>query len=344
MNQLNSQAYEKTFKQFILGILYFVATSTVFAIYSYYPLPYPFNYLLFLKVIIHITAIVVVHVVPVVHIKKLVRLYFILLFAVLFPSTVLDLLVGVVALLFWYTVLPVCIYVIYPGKKTAKWVGYGFLMVTLAFVLSRVLQHYYAPVLYRDIYPSLAILPANYLLTSNIVSAFSGFLLVCYSLYYMHQFHRIQISQLMDTASLANVEKEKYLLNVEDEEKEKYRQIYSRITTYFTSKQPYLQEDFSLTKMAHDLNINPAYLSKAINSKENMNFNSLVNFYRIEKVKELMLQEDSQKYTLKHIYLSSGFKNQSSFNKAFKMQEGITPSEYLKQYVEKSRDETDEKV
>jgi len=34
---------------------------------------------------------------------------------------------------------------------------------------------------------------------------------------------------------------------------------------------------------------------------------------------------------LKYIYLSSGFKNQSSFNKAFKEKEGITPSEYYKQ-------------
>jgi AraC-like DNA-binding protein len=96
--------------------------------------------------------------------------------------------------------------------------------------------------------------------------------------------------------------------------------------------------------MAHDLDVNPAYLSKAINSIENMNFNCLVNFYRVEKVKELMQQKDSQKYTVEHIYLSSGFRNQSSFNKAFKKQEGITPSEYLKQYVENSSDVDEKKT
>ncbi|GHS94368.1 hypothetical protein AGMMS50239_34920 [Bacteroidia bacterium] len=343
MNHENSHAYDKTFKQFILGILYFVAMSTVYAIYSYSPLPYPFNYILFLEVVIHIISIVLVHVVPIVYIKKLVRLYFILLFVVLFPTTIFDLSVGVVALLFWYIATPICIYVIYPGKKAAKWIGYGFLLVVLTIILSQVLRHYYASILYRDIYPNFNTTSAYNMLTANIISAFSAFLLVCYSLYYMHRFHRIQISQLMDTIGLVNDEKEKYLLNAENEEEKKYRQIYARIMEYFTTKQPYLQEKFSLTQMAHDLNINPAYLSKAINSKENMNFNSLVNFYRIEKVKELMQQEDSQKYTLKYIYLSSGFKNQSSFNKAFKMQEGITPSEYFKQYVKNSND-VDEKT
>ncbi|GHT08562.1 hypothetical protein FACS189426_04460 [Bacteroidia bacterium] len=330
MNQTNLQIYEKTFKQFILGILYFVAISTVYAICSYSPLPYPFKYILFLEIFGHIIAIVLVYVVPVVYTKKLITLYFLLLFVVLFPITVLDLSAGVVALFFWYTVLPLCIYVIYPGKKAAKWVGFVFLLVALAIILSQVLRRYYASVLFRDIYPNFDIMPAHYILKAHIISAFSAFLLVCYSLYYMHRFHRIQISQLMDTIGLANDEQRKYLLEAENEEEEKYRQIYTQIVAYFTSKQPYLQEDFSLTQMAHDLNINPAYLSKAINSKENMNFNNLVNFYRIEKVKELMQQEDSQKYTLKYIYLSSGFKNQSSFNKVFKMQEGITPTEYLK--------------
>ncbi len=35
-------------------------------------------------------------------------------------------------------------------------------------------------------------------------------------------------------------------------------------------------------------------------------------------------------YHNKYIYLSAGFRHQSTFNKVFKEIEGITPSEYIK--------------
>ncbi|GHT08566.1 hypothetical protein FACS189426_04470 [Bacteroidia bacterium] len=333
MDQDNSVIYEKTLKQFILGILYFIVASVFLSIYSYYPLSYPFNYLFFLEAAIHILAIVVVYFVPIVYIKKLITPYFIILIGLMFPCITLNLSIGIITLLFWHMSLPVGIYVVYPNKKAVKWVAYFLLMMVSAYVASQILWHYYEPVL-RSFFPP-ATLHVHLMLIDNVVSAFIAFLMVCYCMYYVHRFHQIQISQLVDAIGLDNDEKDKNLLG-KNEEAEKYRQIYARIIEYFTSKQPYLREDFSLTQMAHDLNINPAYLSRAIHNKENMSFNSLVNFYRIEKVKELMQQKGSPKYRLKYIYLSSGFNSQSSFNKAFKMQEGVTPSEYLKQYQENS--------
>ena len=104
--------------------------------------------------------------------------------------------------------------------------------------------------------------------------------------------------------------------------------IYEQIVAYFETKQPYLNANFKIGRMAHDLNINTVYLAKAIRLKQNMNFNNFVNFYRIEKAKEL-IRNTASKYTLEYIYLSSGFKSQSSFNTAFKLKEGITPSVYV---------------
>jgi AraC-like DNA-binding protein len=115
---------------------------------------------------------------------------------------------------------------------------------------------------------------------------------------------------------------------METKEEDKLTGIYHRIENYFESNQTYMDVNFNLAQMAHDLNINSSYLSKAINQRKGMNFNAFINTYRIKNAKKLM-QSDAKKYTIKYIYLSSGFKNQSSFNKAFKLQEGMTPSEYL---------------
>jgi AraC-like DNA-binding protein len=112
-------------------------------------------------------------------------------------------------------------------------------------------------------------------------------------------------------------------------EYEKYKKIYRQIVTYLEEQALYLDPEFSSTRMAQDLNINISYLSKAIQLHSGMNFNRLVNSYRINKVKET-LSTNLQSYTMQYIYMSSGFKSQSAFNKAFKMQEGITPSEYIK--------------
>jgi len=160
------------------------------------------------------------------------------------------------------------------------------------------------------------------------INGIGSFLLVCISLFYHHKLYELRIE--MNSFGRKYEEKEDIPLYTEDAEEHKYKQIYRQIEEYFECNQPYLDPDFKITKMAHELSTNIVYLAKAIRLTKEMNFNNFVNAYRVEKVKELM-HSDSRKYTLKYIYLSSGFKNQSSFNKAFKLKEGITPSEYYKQ-------------
>ncbi|GHT69197.1 hypothetical protein AGMMS50239_35570 [Bacteroidia bacterium] len=327
----DAQAYDKKFRQFILGILYFITVSYIILPFMYYPLQYPSYYLSLIAGIIHIIAIIVVHAIPTESILKLVKPYLIVLILLLFPTTVFNLLLGIVTQLFWISAAPICIYVIHPNKKTMRWaLGFQGIML-LAFVLSLVLQHYETPFFFHDLSgESFA-----HVLTRNIINAFFAFLLTCYSLYYLHHFHQMQIHRLMNLIE-ANDKKKANLLIMENEEKEeKYRKIYTQIVEYLETKQLYLRADFTLAQMANDLNINVTYLSKAINNQKNMNFNSLINSYRINKVKELIQQASSRKYTLKYIYHYSGFNSQSSFNKTFLMQEGITPSEYYKQQIKK---------
>ncbi|MDR0542141.1 MAG: AraC family transcriptional regulator [Dysgonamonadaceae bacterium] len=119
------------------------------------------------------------------------------------------------------------------------------------------------------------------------------------------------------------------------EEEYKYSEIFRQIEHYFEKEKPYLQANFKIGKMAHDLNINHSYLSKAIRINGNVNFNDYVNRARVEFAKK-MIKKNENKYTLEYIYLMSGFKSQPIFNTAFKAQEGVTPSEYMKSALQGS--------
>ena len=77
------------------------------------------------------------------------------------------------------------------------------------------------------------------------------------------------------------------------------------------------------------MDVNSTYISKAIRYKGYPNFNSYLNIYRINHVKQLFNEIDFQKTTLMYIYTEAGFSNQSTFNRVFKQIEEITPSEYV---------------
>ncbi len=95
----------------------------------------------------------------------------------------------------------------------------------------------------------------------------------------------------------------------ENREEHKYEKIYKQIIEYIENKEPYLNPNFRITQMGYDLDINVAYLTKAIRQNKDINFNNLINHYRIERAKKL-IQTNTSKYTLEYIYMSSGFKSQ----------------------------------
>jgi YesN/AraC family two-component response regulator len=124
-------------------------------------------------------------------------------------------------------------------------------------------------------------------------------------------------------------------IKINETSEDKHNELYSSILKHFETNKPYINPDFDIAQLAIALNSNGSYISKAIKINRDMNFNAFVNNYRIEKIKE-MIQENNSKFTLEYIYSSSGFKNQSTFNKVFKLIEGITPSEYYKKYAKNS--------
>jgi AraC-like DNA-binding protein len=93
-------------------------------------------------------------------------------------------------------------------------------------------------------------------------------------------------------------------------------------------KKPYLDSELNLIKLAELLQMTPHQLSYIINNGFNENFFQYVNGYRVEKAKELLVEDEMNKLSILGIAFESGFNSKTSFNTTFKKFTGQTPSEF----------------
>lgn len=84
-------------------------------------------------------------------------------------------------------------------------------------------------------------------------------------------------------------------------------------------------EDISITSVARNLHISESYVTKLFNTKLNCAFRNYVNQLRIMEAKKLLR---STSRGIVDIMLSCGFNNQSSFNRVFSQETGMTPRQY----------------
>ncbi len=83
--------------------------------------------------------------------------------------------------------------------------------------------------------------------------------------------------------------------------------------------------DLTLLDVANYLNINKSYLCTLLKKETGKTFTQLLNEIRIEKSKNLLLENKS---SMLNIALQVGFNNQNYFNITFKKITGMTPIEY----------------
>lgn len=104
------------------------------------------------------------------------------------------------------------------------------------------------------------------------------------------------------------------------------------LQNYMISEKPYLNEELSLSALSMSLGLSTNQLSQVINQTLNTNFYKFVNAYRIEAVKEKLKDNAYDRYSLLGIAYDYGFNSKSTFNKIFKEETGMTPSEYKRLY------------
>ncbi len=102
--------------------------------------------------------------------------------------------------------------------------------------------------------------------------------------------------------------------------------LYSRIQKHMEEKKPFLDSSFSIADLAESLFSNKLYMSKTINIQSGRNFRQFVNYYRVMYAQELWTKD--LKLKVLEVSEMSGFHTVVSFNMAFKLNTGLTPTEW----------------
>lgn len=90
--------------------------------------------------------------------------------------------------------------------------------------------------------------------------------------------------------------------------------------------------NLTLEKLSIELETNRHNTSQVINEHFNMNFFELINKYRIEEAKLILEGDFGSNRNIIDVAYEVGFNNKVTFNKSFKKETGLTPSQYRTQY------------
>ena len=105
-----------------------------------------------------------------------------------------------------------------------------------------------------------------------------------------------------------------------------------KLREHLAASRPYLNSELTIGELAEQTSIPAHHLSQVINSRLNRNFYDLINAYRIEEAKRLLLDPSHRHHTVLAIAFDSGFNSKSTFNAVFKQQTGLTPSRFRLQH------------
>ena len=104
--------------------------------------------------------------------------------------------------------------------------------------------------------------------------------------------------------------------------------ILAKLVNLFEEHKPFLNREITITAVAATIGTNRTYLSKALNSRTNKNFNEFVNYYRVRESCARFIASPTE--NIMDIIEICGFNNFSSANNAFKLCIGTTPKEWSK--------------
>lgn len=103
----------------------------------------------------------------------------------------------------------------------------------------------------------------------------------------------------------------------------------NKIVEVITNQELYKNPNLTLSELSKRLDLTPNMVSKVINAGFKMNFNDLINHYRVEEVKRSFRNRHHSRLTILAIAYDSGFNSKATFNRAFKKNTGMNPKDYL---------------
>jgi len=112
---------------------------------------------------------------------------------------------------------------------------------------------------------------------------------------------------------------------------QKAEEIYNSLLKLMETKKLYRNEHLMLEELAKELNLHSKYVSYVINTKSQKSFFDFVIHFRIQEFNAEVLLPHNKHLTFLAIAFNCGFGSKSAFNRAYKNEMGISPTEFLKQ-------------
>jgi len=109
---------------------------------------------------------------------------------------------------------------------------------------------------------------------------------------------------------------------------QRYEQTIRDITRLMEEDHLYQESELTLQQLADKLELPPYQITLALNEGMNRNFYDLVNGYRVEEAKRLLVDPKNATYTILSIGYEAGFNSKTTFHTVFKKFTGFTPTEY----------------
>ena len=98
--------------------------------------------------------------------------------------------------------------------------------------------------------------------------------------------------------------------------------------------QNHLAEEISLSVLAEEFHFSTQYISQLFKNEIGVNFLAYLTNIRMEKAKKLLL---STSLSIAEVSEQSGYSDYRVFTKVFKKSEGVTPSQYRRDFLEEAR-------
>lgn len=106
------------------------------------------------------------------------------------------------------------------------------------------------------------------------------------------------------------------------------KELKENLLNLFDIEKIYRENDINLESLAKRLNTTRHNASQIINEHFNMNFHEFINKYRIQEAKFILESDYKKSLHIIDIAYEVGFNNKVTFNKAFKKETHLTPSQY----------------
>jgi AraC-like DNA-binding protein len=109
---------------------------------------------------------------------------------------------------------------------------------------------------------------------------------------------------------------------------DKIDEITKKVIGLMEIEKLYQEPELTLQQLAEKLQISSYQVSQAINDGLKKNFYDVINSYRVEEAKRLLLDSKNRNYTVLSVGFEAGFNSKTTFNTVFKKFTGLTPTEY----------------